>query len=169
VKPIKRTELQSAIGAALQLEPDDLSGNAARADGEARRSSGKRHILVAEDNIVNQRVVLRMLQKQGHAVTVVNNGKEALDALSREHFDLILMDVQMPEMDGFETTFAIRADESWYGRRMPIVAMTAHAMEGDRERCLEAGMDDYITKPLQAADLMRVVASLGQDRRVDPD
>src|SRR5262249_47249975 len=122
-----------------------------------------------EDNIVNQRVVLRMLQKQGHAVTVVNNGKEALDALSREHFDLILMDVQMPEMDGFETTFAIRADESWYGRRMPIVAMTAHAMEGDRERCLEAGMDDYITKPLRAAALMRVVASLGQDRGVDPD
>ena len=182
VKPIKRTELQSAIGIALQEQQpatlgtsvgasSHVSGSLSLGEGSAnaRQSSSKRHILVAEDNLVNQRVVTRMLQKQGHVVAVVNNGKEALESLEREHFDLVLMDVQMPEMDGFEATYAIRAEESWFGQRIPIVAMTAHAMKGDRERCLEAGMDDYITKPLQAADLTRVVARFGQDRGVESE
>jgi two-component system sensor histidine kinase/response regulator len=190
VKPIKRAELQSAIGVALapELASDHATNPGACLLGGTQSPSatvspptlairsaatsaadGKRYILVAEDNIVNQRVVARMLEKQGHAVVVVNNGKEALDALEREHFDLVLMDVQMPEMDGFEATYAIRAEESWFGRRIPIVAMTAHAMTGDRERCLEAGMDDYITKPLAAADLVRVIERLGQNRGVDSE
>ena len=185
VKPIKRTELQSAIGLALQRGPSNDRHVGAWSQAMPQRglvplhggleplpgtsSSEKRYILVAEDNIVNQRVVSRMLEKQGHTVVVVNNGKEAIEALDREHFDLVLMDVQMPEMDGFEATYAIRAEESWFGRRIPIVAMTAHAMKGDRERCLEAGMDEYITKPLQSADLARVIAALGQERAVATD
>ena len=87
----------------------------------------------------------------------VGNGREAVDALAREEFDIVLMDVQMPEMDGFEATNAIRTKEQITGRHMPIVAMTAHAMQGDRERCLEAGMDDYVSKPVRAAELLRVI------------
>jgi PAS domain S-box-containing protein len=114
-------------------------------------------ILVAEDNIVNQRVAAALLTKRGHSVTVVNNGREAIDALGREQFDLVLMDVQMPEMDGFEATAAIRALERDTGRRIRIVAMTAHAMTGDRERCLAAGMDDYLSKPIDQRSLYEVV------------
>ena len=90
----------------------------------------------------------------------VGNGREALEALARESFDLVLMDVQMPEMDGLEATRAIRSQENETGRHLPIVAMTAHAMKGDRERCLEAGMDDYLSKPVQQAELLRVLQSV---------
>ena len=100
---------------------------------------------------------LALLTKRGHSVTVVNNGREAIDALRREPFDLVLMDVQMPEMDGFEATAAIRALERDTGRRVRIVAMTAHAMTGDRERCLAAGMDDYLSKPIDQRSLYEVV------------
>ncbi len=105
-------------------------------------------VLVAEDTVVNQRVVMRMLTKRGHMVTVVSDGQEALDALARERFDLVLMDVQMPVMGGFEATAAIRAHEQKTGAHTRIVAMTAHAMTGDRERCLAAGMDGYLSKPI---------------------
>jgi two-component system, sensor histidine kinase and response regulator len=101
-----------------------------------------------------------MLQKAGHTTTAVNNGREAIEALQRERFDLVLMDVQMPEMDGLEATQAIRAEESKTGRHQPIVAMTAHAMKGDRERCLAAGMDDYISKPIQKSELQRILNSI---------
>ena len=110
-------------------------------------------VLVAEDNIVNQRVAMKLLTRRGHAVTVANNGREALDALARETFDLVLMDVQMPELGGFEATAAIRLLERSSGAHQRIVAMTAHAMTGDRERCLAEGMDGYLSKPSITAPL----------------
>jgi PAS domain S-box-containing protein len=116
------------------------------------------HILLAEDNLVNQRLVVRLLEKQGHAVTVAGNGREALAALGRAPFDLVLMDVQMPEMGGLEATARIRERERATGRHVPIVGLTAHAMKGDRERCLAAGMDAYLSKPVQGAQLLRAIA-----------
>jgi signal transduction histidine kinase/ActR/RegA family two-component response regulator len=116
-------------------------------------------ILLAEDNVVNQRVASRLLEKQGHRVVIAGNGREALEQLEREHFDLLLMDVQMPEMDGFEATAAIRKKERASGAHIPIVAMTAHAMQGDRERCLAAGMDGYVSKPIDAKELLAAVQS----------
>ena len=117
-------------------------------------------ILLAEYNAVNQKVATRLLEKQGHKVTVVANGRAALAALERNRFDVVLMDVQMPEMDGFEATAAIRKGERDTGVHLPIIAMTAHAMKGDRERCLAAGMDGYIAKPIQAVQLFEMLQTL---------
>jgi signal transduction histidine kinase/CheY-like chemotaxis protein len=117
-------------------------------------------VLLAEDNPVNQRLVLKILEKQGHHVTVAANGREAIEAWSKERFDLILMDVQMPQMTGFEATEAIRRGERASGRHIPIVAMTAHAMKGDREKCLDCGMDGYISKPVRAQDLLETLEKL---------
>ena len=114
-------------------------------------------ILLAEDNAINQKIASRLLEKAGHHVTLAPDGRQALAALDRENFDVVLMDVQMPEMDGFETTAAIRARERDNGKRLPIIAMTAHAMQGDRERCLAAGMDGYIAKPIQARELIELL------------
>jgi signal transduction histidine kinase/DNA-binding response OmpR family regulator len=116
-----------------------------------------RHILLAEDNIINQKVATALLQKMGHSVVLAANGQKALQVLEKESFDLILMDVQMPEMDGFAATAAIRSQEKITGSHVAIVAMTAHAMKGDRERCLDAGMDDYISKPISQQDLKAVI------------
>jgi PAS domain S-box-containing protein len=110
-------------------------------------------VLVVEDNVINQKVVVRMLERQGYRADVATNGAEALAALARTRYDLVLMDCHMPELDGFETTRTIRATEGIGGRRLPIIALTADAMPGDRERCLAAGMDDYLPKPLKLADL----------------
>jgi two-component system sensor histidine kinase/response regulator len=121
------------------------------------------HILLAEDNPVNQKLAVRLLEKQGHTVVAVGNGQAALTAVAQQRFDLVLMDVQMPEMDGLEATAAIREHEHQSGRHIPIIAMTAHAMQGDRERCLAAGMDDYITKPMQATELYAAIERLLQD------
>jgi two-component system sensor histidine kinase/response regulator len=117
-------------------------------------------ILLAEDNTVNQMVATRILEKQGYAVTVGGDGQAALATLAQESFDLVLMDVQMPVIDGLEVTATIRAQEKTPGTHVPIIAMTAHAMHGDRERCLAAGMDGYVTKPIQASDLSAAIASL---------
>ena len=105
-------------------------------------------MLAAEDNAVNQRLIRLLVEKRGHEITLAANGREAVDRYVDEQFDLVLMDVQMPEMNGFEATAAIREIEARTGRHVPVIAMTAHAMKGDRERCLEAGMDDYISKPI---------------------
>ena len=114
-----------------------------------------------EDNVVNQLVVRRMLlEKHGYDVVVVVTGREAVTAVERERFDLVLMDVQMPVMGGFEATGVIRAREAQHGGHMPIIAMTAHAMRGDRERCLEAGMDDYLCKPVDPKSLLACVGRL---------
>jgi CheY-like chemotaxis protein len=126
-------------------------------DDAVAREIAAAHILLAEDNLVNQRVAVGLLSRRGHRVTVVGNGREAIEALERTTFDLVLMDVQMPEMGGLEATVAIRERERSTGRRVRIVAMTAHAMTGDRERCLEAGMDGYLSKPINQALLFDVV------------
>jgi CheY-like chemotaxis protein/HPt (histidine-containing phosphotransfer) domain-containing protein len=117
-------------------------------------------ILLAEDNAVNRKLAGFMLEKDGHAVQVAVNGKEALAACERESYDVVLMDLAMPEMDGFEATAAIRAREKSTGRHVPIIAMTAHALTGDRERCLEAGMDGYVSKPFRRAGLLEALAAL---------
>jgi len=118
------------------------------------------HILLAEDNPINQRVAQRMLRMSGYQVTVAENGKLALAMLEQRSFDAVLMDVQMPEMDGFETTAALRKKEQQTGRHLPIIAMTAHALKGDRERCLAAGMDNYIAKPMTSEELQAVLATI---------
>jgi PAS domain S-box-containing protein len=123
-----------------------------------------RRVLLAEDNPVNQRLTERLLQKRGHTVIMANDGQQAVEAVSRDDFDLILMDVQMPQLNGFEATQAIRAMERETGRRTPIVAITAHAMAGDRERCLEAGMDAYISKPVRAYELYAALETLARRR-----
>jgi signal transduction histidine kinase/ActR/RegA family two-component response regulator len=118
------------------------------------------NVLVAEDNPVNQRVATAMLRRRGHTVTIAANGADAVRLVTEQHFDLIFMDVQMPELDGLEATQAIRRAEAGTARHLPIIAMTAHAMNGDRERCLAAGMDDYLTKPVSIAGIDRVLAAL---------
>jgi PAS domain S-box-containing protein len=118
-------------------------------------------ILVAEDHPVNQQLILRLLERRGHKVTIAADGRQAVDAYGRDAFDLIVMDVQMPVMDGFEATAAIRAIEQTTGVHVPIVAVTAHAMDGDRERCLQAGMDDYMSKPIHTPTLLAFVARFG--------
>jgi CheY-like chemotaxis protein len=116
---------------------------------------------LAEDNVVNQRLATRLLERRGHQVLTATTGREALEILALQTFDVILMDVQMPDMDGLEATRAIRAGERTRSTRTPIVALTAHTMKGDRERCLAAGMDAFITKPLDAVEFLSVVEELG--------
>jgi CheY-like chemotaxis protein len=119
-------------------------------------------VLVAEDNTVNQVLILRMLEKLGHTAAVVASGRKVLSVLEEEPFDVVLMDIQMPEMDGFEATAAIRRSEAETPgrRRVPIIALTAHALKGDRERCLAAGMDDYLFKPVKQEDLSMALTGL---------
>jgi CheY-like chemotaxis protein len=115
-------------------------------------------ILLAEDNAVNQFLALKLLSKQGHAVETVTSGQAALDAIAASAFDLVLMDVQMPEMDGFEATARIRDRERLTGAHLPIIALTANAMVGDKERCMEAGMDGYVSKPIDIRELTAEIA-----------
>lgn len=117
-------------------------------------------ILLVEDSLVNQKVAVALLKREGHSVVVANDGREAIDAFVSQDFDLILMDVQMPEMDGFEATAAIRIEEKQTGGHIPIIAMTAYALKGDRERCLDAGMDNYVAKPIHAEDLLEAIAAV---------
>jgi len=155
LKPIRQSELREAIarvlGAKDQKGAIPLITRYSLQD--AREPSGSLRVLIAEDNLVNQRLVTRMLEKRGHFVVVAGNGREALEALEKESFDLVLMDLQMPVMDGFEATSAIRKKEGDRGVRIPVVALTAHAMKGDREKCLAGGMDAYLTKPIRPQEL----------------
>jgi len=115
------------------------------------------HILLAEDSLINQKVAIHILEKQGHRISVADNGKSVLYALKRECFDLVLMDIQMPKMNGLEVTASIRKKEKITGTHIPIIAITAHGLKGDRERYLEAGLDDYITKPIKQDELIKTV------------
>jgi signal transduction histidine kinase/CheY-like chemotaxis protein len=173
-KPVKQSDLLEAILTTLGAAPRaPLAPAPAGATTAATRAQGLR-ILVAEDNPVNQRMAVRVLEKRGHSAVVAENGKRALEALERGSFDLILMDVQMPEMSGLEATAAIRDKERATGAHIPIVGVTAHAMKGDRERCLDAGMDDYLSKPLRPAELFDALdrvrpGSAGAGRAVASD
>ena len=162
-KPIRQAELQKAILAALSTKPAETGPLSAPARDSLREPSpaplGYR-ILVAEDNPVNQRLVTQILEKRGNTVGVAANGREALSLSENQTFDLVLMDVQMPEMDGLEATAAIRQKEKVTGAHVPIIAMTAHAMKGDRERCLDAGMDGYVPKPIRLQELFEVIEAL---------
>ena len=117
-------------------------------------------ILLAEDNAINQKIARALLEKRGHSVALAINGRQALEQWEQHSFDVILMDVQMPEMDGFEATGLIRQQEQISGQRIPIIALTAHALKGDEERCLSAGMDSYVTKPIQAKQLFLAIESV---------
>jgi len=158
-KPVGQSELLDSILDAVQSRaPELLQPVATLGDGEARDGRGVR-ILLAEDNPVNQKLVVKMLERRGYDVTVANDGEEALRKMESERFDILLLDVQMPRMDGFETAAAIRARENG-SRHLPILAMTAHAMKGDRERCLAAGMDAYVSKPIRMQELYTSIESL---------
>lgn len=160
-KPIRQRELKDTV--------ISLVGGAARNGGPATQVAATHHacqsdlalrILVAEDNRVNQEVAVTLLSKHGHSVVLASNGREALALLEEQTFDLILMDAQMPEMDGIEATQEIRAREQITGEHIPIIAMTAHAMTGDREKFLSAGMDGYVPKPIKANILFDAIKSI---------
>jgi CheY-like chemotaxis protein/HPt (histidine-containing phosphotransfer) domain-containing protein len=161
IKPIRQSELLEAILAALG-KPFGKESVTVITRHTLRENRRKLQILVAEDNAVNQQLAVRLLEKRGHIVSVAANGSEALGLLKSSRFDLVLMDVQMPTMNGFQATAAIRKEEEITGRHLPIIAMTALAMEGDRERCLAAGMDGYVAKPLKVEDLVAAVENLGR-------
>jgi CheY-like chemotaxis protein len=158
-KPIKQSELFDAIVTAMAEHSGKL-GQYASASALIQATERSLRVLLAEDNPVNQTLAMRILEKLGHKVQVANNGKEALERAQAEEFDCILMDVQMPEMDGLEATAAIRESEAGTGKHVPIVAMTAHAMKGDREKCLSAGMDEYLSKPIRIAELKQAMSQL---------
>jgi two-component system, sensor histidine kinase and response regulator len=173
VKPVKRSELLDAITAALAAAPAELPHAPLVTAQTLREASASLRILVAEDNAVNQRVIVRLLEKRGHAVAIAGTGREAVEAWTRAAdrsapFRLVLMDVQMPEMDGLEATAAIRAREKARGGRVPIIALTAHAMQGDRERCVAAGMDGYLTKPVTAQALIELLTPLAAAQMATP-
>ena len=154
LKPVKQSALLDALAHGLG-EP--ASGGLAPLSRQVREESRRLQVLLAEDNAVNQKLASRLLEKRGHTVTLANDGREAVELVKAGEFDVVLMDVQMPNMSGLEATAAIRDLERGTGRHVPIVAMTAHAMRGDQQRCLEAGMDDYVSKPIQPDHLMEVI------------
>jgi two-component system sensor histidine kinase/response regulator len=164
-KPVRKRELLAGILAALGQAAPASAG----AGSHERTSQPKGlHILLVEDNRVNQLVATRMLEKTGHSSVVAGNGLIALSLLAKHNFDLVLMDVQMPEMDGLTATRKIRESEKSTSRHLPIIAMTAHAMKGDRERCMEAGMDDYVSKPISGELLQATIATvMGEHRNGD--
>ncbi len=156
-KPLGQAELKEAILRALssRTEQGETSGLVTRHSLREWRRGLK--VILAEDNIVNQRLAVRLLEKRGHAVTVAGDGRETLAALEKQAFDLLLLDMQMPEMNGFDVAVAIREKERDTGKHLAIVAMTAHAMTGDRERCLAAGADGYVSKPVQPEELFKTI------------
>jgi two-component system, sensor histidine kinase and response regulator len=157
LKPVKQPDLYEAILKALKGACPGESRPTLVTRHLIRQSRRSLNILVAEDHVVNQKLATAILQKMGHTVTVAENGKRALDRLEKEQFDLVLMDVSMPEMDGLEATRTIRTREKTSGIHVPIVAMTAYAMKGDKEKCIEAGMDGYVSKPIKPQELYATI------------
>src|SRR6516164_5499155 len=165
-KPIKQSELFDAIVTAM-TERGQKPERYESALAFIQASEHSLRVLLAEDNPVNQTLAMRILERLGHKVQVVNNGKEALGRAQGEEFDVILMDVQMPEMDGLEATTAIRDAEASTGKHVPIVAMTAHAMKGDREKCLSAGMDGYLSKPIRIDELKQAMSEVKKTQNAE--
>jgi CheY-like chemotaxis protein/HPt (histidine-containing phosphotransfer) domain-containing protein len=161
LKPVKQSELFDAIAAALGV----ANRQAAESGPESPLAARPLDILLAEDSAVNQKLVCGLLVRQGHRVTAVGNGREAMAAVETGRFDLLLLDVQMPEIDGLQVAAAIRGREQQNGGHLPIIAMTAHAMPGDREACLRAGMDGYVSKPIRLRALVESIdAALSRNK-----
>jgi signal transduction histidine kinase/DNA-binding response OmpR family regulator len=158
-KPIGQSELLDVISGAMRFNSASSARKTSESAAQAPAALRSLNVLLAEDNIVNQKLAVLLLERRGHSVTVTGNGKQALAALQKQSFDVCLMDIQMPELNGLETTKAIRASENGTSRHLPIIAMTAHAIKGDRETCLQAGMDDYISKPVRADELFQILES----------
>ena len=163
MKPVKKSDLMDTIARSFgELEQDDRQSSEDEYSS-ANETQPSLKVLLVEDNMINQRLACRLLEKHGHEITLADNGLEALEELEKngyEYFDAVLMDVQMPEMDGLEATRTIRKREKDTKTHIPIIAMTAHAMKGDKKRCLNAGMDDYISKPVDARQLNKALLSL---------
>jgi CheY-like chemotaxis protein len=162
VKPTRQSELLEAILLVLG-QSSQRRDHADLVTRHTIRAARRRvHILVAEDNAINRELVTRLLQKHGHTVIAVTTGREAVDLLDKDaaNCDIVLMDVEMPDMDGFQATAIIREKEKASGKHVPIIALTADAMKGDRERCLEAGMDGYVSKPIRHQDLFETIQAL---------
>jgi CheY-like chemotaxis protein len=164
-KPVRQSELLAAAIAGLART---AAGPETRlASTSPRPGQSRLRVLLAEDNVVNQRVGSRLIEKLGHSVVVVGDGRQAVRAVEEQVFDVVFMDVQMPELDGLEAARAIREKERSSGQHQTIVAMTAHAMKGDRERCLAAGMDGYLSKPIRVEELESILAGLGAAAAAD--
>lgn len=162
LKPVRRSRLYSAILKAVESEKKEKVTEKVKAESLLKGKLLK--VLLAEDNIINQKLGVRLLEKQGWRVTVANNGKEAVELVQEDGFDLVLMDVQMPEMDGIEATKEIRKREKETGRHIPIIALTANAFEEDRRRCLESGMDEYTTKPIKIKELFLMIDKIVKNK-----
>ncbi|EMI21079.1 multi-sensor hybrid histidine kinase [Rhodopirellula maiorica SM1] len=169
-KPVVQSELLntmlSVVEGPSQAENEN-NGEPAAEDLELDADTPVLNILLAEDGLVNQRVAMGFLKPRGHNVVIAEDGKQAVQAWENGSFDLILMDVQMPEMDGIEATEWIREKERASGEHIPIIAMTANAMKGDRQRCLDAGMNDYVSKPVQPDSLFEVIEQCISKRDVE--
>jgi PAS domain S-box-containing protein len=159
MKPARQSELLETLCRVVR-KPTEAESAPLVTRHSLREDRAHLQILLAEDNVVNQTLAVRLLQKKGYLVTVAGDGLAALDALEKRSFDLVLMDVQMPGLDGFQTTDAIRKKEKSGMRRLPIIAMTAHALKGDQERCIAAGMDGYVSKPIRTADFFATIDSV---------
>ena len=157
-KPFKQSELLEAI-VTVMGKTGEKSGSR-EAVAAMQKAEKPLRVLVVEDHRVNQELALGILGMAGHQTALAHNGREAVDLVGRETFDVVLMDVQMPELDGIQATAEIRRREEGTGKHVPIIAMTAHAMSGDREKCLEAGMDNYISKPIRAATLLKMLQTI---------
>jgi two-component system sensor histidine kinase/response regulator len=156
-KPVKQSDLFDAIMLALGMRSLDRDDRPLITLASVRGGQPRYRILLAEDNPINLKVATRLLEKRGHTVVTASDGAKTLAAIKRHRFDVVLMDVQMPRMSGFEVTAAVRASEKRTNTHLPIIAMTAHALKGDREKCLEAGMDDYVSKPLKPEDMFAAI------------
>ncbi|MDD3473905.1 MAG: response regulator, partial [Syntrophaceae bacterium] len=156
-KPVQEPDLLQALARALSTTQEKTK-KAKQLPSRPETLDGAK-ILLAEDNVVNAMLARKILEKAGHSVCWAQNGKIALEMLAQDHFDVVFMDVSMPEMDGLESTRRIRDMENEFGGHVPIIAMTAHALKDDKEKCLKAGMDGYVSKPINIAELFKVLNS----------
>jgi CheY-like chemotaxis protein len=167
LKPVRQSELLEMICRVLQPSPPS-EAPALETRHTLREGRRRLQILLAEDNLINQTIAVRLLEKRGYVVTVAGDGRAVLSAIEKQSFDMVLMDVQMPEMDGLQATAAIRQREQPGGHRLPILAMTANAFKEDEERCIAAGMDGYVSKPIRPADLFAAIEKVTDDAMARP-